>query len=85
MYLRESNLKAAAAFLESPLWADFKRCLAARKQAEANVDDPSTTAAHKGFKRDGFDDCISEIEKIPFDIAPVVADPFQRPALDTKD
>lgn len=86
MYLAKTSLKPVSDFINSPAWTDLKRCLQARKQASANVNDDPHTAAHKGFKRDGWDEAVEMIEKLPFEVEPAPPQsPFQRPALDPHD
>lgn len=81
MYLRKENLDAAASFLNSPLWADIKRCLLDRRPDSPVSADPVHTAAAKGFERKGFEQALSEIEKLPFDFQSERADLFNRPAI----
>lgn len=85
MYLRPDSLKAAAEFLNSPLWADIKDCLRARKPEKPGATDASHVAAHRAFQRVGFEECIEEIENLPFDIEEIRRDPLDRPALDPRD
>lgn len=81
MYLIPTNQKAAGDFLNGTLWADFKRCLMARRPLEADVNDDVHIAAAKGHKRAGYEKAIEELEKLPFEFKPTPADPFSRPAV----
>ena len=81
MYLLEPNLSPAANFINSPLWADIKRCLAEREPEAPVSNDPIHTAAAKGFERKGFELAIAEIEKLPFEKPTTRTDPFARPAV----
>jgi len=86
MYLRKENLEAAATLINSPLWADIKRCLLARRPDAPVSADAIHTAAAKGFERKGFESAISAIELLPFEVSEERDDPFNRPAVfDTKD
>lgn len=81
MYLRKENQKAALEFLNSPLWTDIKRCLLERRPEPPVPADPIHTAAAKGFERKGYENVISDIEKLPFEIPVEVQSPFDRPAI----
>lgn len=81
MYLHETNLKAAADFLSSPLWQDIKRCLRDRMPEAPVPSDAVHTAAAKGFQRASHDNVIAEIEKLPFENKPTRDEPFSRPAV----
>lgn len=86
MYLRKENLEAAASFLNSPLWADIKRCLLERRPDAPVAIDAVHTAAAKGFERKGYESAMADIEKLPFDLPAERLDPFNRPAvLETQD
>lgn len=86
MYLRKDLAEPAAAFLNSQLWQDIKRCLLARRPENPISADQPHVAAAKGFERKGFEAAIDEIEKLPFDAPVERIDPFDRPAiLETKD
>lgn len=81
MYLRKENLEAAASFLNSPLWADIKRCLMERRPDAPVAVDAVHTAAAKGFERKGYESAMTDIEKLPFDLPTERLDPFNRPAV----
>ena len=85
-YLSPGNHKLVATFLASPLYLDVKSCLLARRPAAAAATDEIHVAAAKGHIRAGFEAMIAELEKLPLESDPAgVPDPFQRPALDTRD
>ena len=85
-FLQKENLKSAADFVNGPVWADFKRCLLARKPSGANFSDEPHVAAAKGFARDAWDRVIEEIERLPRDIEEKAPDGlFDRPAIDPRD
>lgn len=81
MYLRKENLKASAEFLNSPLWADIKKCLLERRPEPPLAVDAPHTAAAKGFERKGYEQAIADIEKLPFDLPEEKQDPFNRLAI----
>lgn len=81
MYLRKENLEAAASFINSPLWADIKRCLLERRPDAPVAIDAVHTAAAKGFERKGYESAMTDIEKLPFDLPTERLDPFNRPAV----
>lgn len=77
--------KALAEFINGQLWADIKLCLAEREPEHPDVKDQSHIAAGKGHQRTGFSKAIEAIEKLPFETPQQPNDPFNRPALDTRD
>lgn len=85
-FLQKDNLGPAGNFVNNALWHDFKRCLMERRPAAAETSDDPSTAASKGHVRNGWEKCIEEIEKLPFDLPPVPENPLDRPAVqDTAD
>lgn len=86
MYLSQHNHAPMVAFLTGGLWPDIKRCLQERRPNAPEVTDLPHVAAAKGFQRAAWDKMIEEIEKLAQDRPPAPPpDPFDRPALDTKD
>lgn len=86
MYLSKEYLDSAANFINSPLWKDIKRCLLDRRPESPQASDAIHTAAAKGFERKGYEQVISEIEKLPFDAPSVISNPFERPSItETRD
>lgn len=81
MYLRKENQEPAVNLLNSPLWADIKRCLLERRPEPPVPADAVHTAAAKGFERKGYEQAIQDIEKLPFDLPAEVQSPFNRPAI----
>ena len=81
MYLLKDNLLPATNFINSPLWADIKRCLREREPKSADRTDLPHTAAAAGFERKGFEFAIEQIEFLPRDIEVKATDPFDRPAI----
>jgi len=81
IYLQKSNQKAAGEFLNGVLWADFKRCLLARRPPMPDAKDPSHIAAARGHQRAGFEQAIEAIEKLPFEFSEEPVSPFARPAV----
>lgn len=81
MYLRNENQKPVSEFLNSPLWTDIKKCLLERRPEAPIASDAPHTAAAKGFERKGYEQAISDIEKLPFELPPQKFDPFDRPAI----
>lgn len=85
-YLTKQNAVPAATFVSGPLWADFKRCLLARRPVGASPEDQPHVAAAKGFRREAWEACIAEIEKLPTDYDTGETNPFDRPSItDQKD
>ena len=85
MYLKVENLAAAAAFVNSPLWADFKQAMLARRSSPPEAEDATHTQAAKGMERKGFEKAIETLELLPREVEVKPADPFERPAMDIKD
>jgi hypothetical protein len=82
MFLHSENMSAATAFVNSPLWADFKRCLLDRHMPEPEPEDALHTQAAKGFGRVGYETAIANFEKIARELPPPdVKSPFDRPAV----
>lgn len=82
MYLNPVHAKAASELLNSPLWADIKRCLMDRRPDAPEPIDKLRTMAAKGFERKGFELAIQEFEKLPYEVPPVgETAPFDRPAV----
>ena len=85
-YLSQGNHELVAAFLLSPLWTDIKICLMERRPPAGLATDDTHVAAAKGHIRNGYEMTIFELEKLPLDHDQTQQpDPFQRPALDTRD
>ena len=85
MYLKAENLQAAAAFVNSPLWADFKQALMGRRSPAPEPENEIHTQAAKGMERKGFELAIEWVERLPREIEEKPANPYDRPAMDTKD
>ena len=81
MYPRKENLESIANFINSPLWADIKRCLHDRRPESPVSSDPIHVAAARGFERKGYEQAISDIEVIAFDQPVTRVDPFNRPSI----
>lgn len=80
-FLVKDHLAPAGTFINSPLWADFKRVLSERRPPAAETTDSPDTAAAKGHQRTGFEGCIEEIEALPFEVPEEVVNPMDRPAV----
>jgi len=80
-YIQKENINAAANFVGGPLWADFKRCLLQRKPESPAIGDEPNTAAAKGHQRTGFEKCIEEMERLPFEAPQEIVNPMDRPAI----
>ena len=81
MYLRKENTEPAANLLNTPLWADIKKCLLERRPESPDSADAVHVAAAKGFSRKGFELALEELEKLPFDRPVERIDPFNRPSV----
>jgi hypothetical protein len=81
MYLRKEHLEPALNLINSPLWADIRRCLLERRPDAPVAADPIHTAAAKGFERKGYEQAMLDVEKLPFELPVDRADPFNRPAI----
>lgn len=84
-YLKAENLPAAAAFVNSPLWADFKQALYARRPAAPEAEDKLRTQAAKGMERKGFEKAIETLELLSREVEVKPVDPFDRPAMSKED
>lgn len=81
MYLRKEHQETLVNLLNSSLWADIKRCLNERRPESPVAVDAVHVAAAKGFERKGYEQAVSDIEKLPFDIPVERVDPFNRPSV----
>lgn len=80
-YLPKENIIAAGLFVNGPVWQSIKSCLIERRPPAADVADSPDVAAAKGHARNGFEKALSEIEELPFDFAPEVNNPLDRPSI----
>lgn len=81
MYISPANQKAAAGFLNSPLWTDWKRALIARCPAGPDVKDDVHVSAQKGHQVAAYMKAVEEFEKLPFEFEETGGSPFERPAI----
>lgn len=85
IYITPALQKPAGDFVNSPTWHEVRRALMNRRPEVPDAKDPSHVAAAKGHRRAGYEQAITDIEKLPFETEPVVQDPFKSPALFTED
>lgn len=85
IYINPANQKAAGEFVNGFLWAEFKRALLNRRPPAPEPKDPSHVSAGRGLVRSGYEQCLAEIEKLPFEVEQVAQDPFKTPALFVED
>lgn len=82
MYLSPDNLRAAALFVNSPLWADIRHCLLQRRPPEPDATEAIHTQAARGMARAGYETALDNLEKLAREVAPSdPVSPFDRPAL----
>lgn len=81
IYLQKTNTKAVADFINSPAWADCKRCLYARRPPSPATKDPTHVSAAAGHQRAGYEAAIEAIERIPFEFETEQQSPFARAAV----
>lgn len=84
-YILDANRAALGNLVNGPLWADAERALLNRRPEVPDPKDPSHIAAAKGHRRAGYEQCLADIKKLPFDAESTAKSPFESPALDTKD
>jgi len=84
-FLHQDQLEPAAKFVQSLLWADFKRALKARRPSEPEPEDPPHVASARAFQTKAWDKVIEEIEKLPFDGPTAPESIIPRTLIDTKD
>lgn len=84
-YITEANRAAAGNFINGSLWPDIRRALWNRRPEVADPKDPSHIAAAKGHRRAAYEQCIADLEKLPFDVEVPIKNPFDNPALITQD
>lgn len=85
MFLAKENMVAAATFVNSTLWHDYRRVLMLRRPDAPDPNDESHVAAAKAFRRDGFEQALAMIEGLPRMIDTTPQDPFDPPAMDPRD
>jgi hypothetical protein len=84
-YILEANRVSAGAFINGPVWPDMKRAAMNRRPEAPDARDPSHIAAAKGHRRAGYEQCLADLEKLPFDVEVKAKNPFDSPALYEKD
>ena len=83
--LHQDQLEAGGSFVRGPLWADFKRALAAYAPPEPDSQDAPHVASQKAFEAKGWRNAIGWIEKIPFESQPAAEHLIPKTLLDQRD
>ncbi len=69
MYLRPESVNAAANFFETALWKEIKECLMRRRPSFPDQKSEATYAIAQCNRRNGFEECIEEMESLPSSVA----------------